>query len=106
MMSEKDYEQQQLIDVFATFDEMIEIEVPTKAQLTSVMMEHESKHRKAIIKECMLFLFIACFVLVALMTILLETPIIFIVVQIGILCFLPFMYKLERHHQDEGELLS
>lgn len=105
MMSEKDNEHKQLIDVFQAFDETIEIDIPSKEQLKIAIVQHKAKQRKVFLKELLLFIFTACIVLTTLMTVLIELPIIFIIVQFMLLCFMPLMYRLERHHEDE-ELYS
>lgn len=106
MMSEKDKNNEQLIEVFRDFDEMIEVNIPSIEQLKTTITQHETKQRKAFYRELVLFIFTACIVLTTLMTVLVELPIIFIVVQLILLCFMPFMFKLERRHHEEEELYS
>lgn len=104
LQSSKDRDLQPFMDAFTMFDEMIEVDVPTQSELIMTLIKHEAQQRKILKREILLFLLIACLVLITLVTLFLQTPILFVVLQLVIVCFLPFMYKLENPHEREGKL--
>lgn len=98
-MNEKTELQRQLIKAMTQFDENIEHDIPSLAEIESTIINREKQHRKQYLTELLLFMLSGCLILVALMTILVEVPVIFLIIQLTLLIFIPYIVRVERQDQ-------
>lgn len=90
-----------LNELLSSFDQSIKVNVPSKEQFTEVISNYEKQARQKFIKELTLFIFIACIILTAFVTVLIELPYIFIIIQLFLFVLLPLLSRLECSSESE-----
>lgn len=104
-MNQKEDNVKQLFEALHMLDEMTKVDIPTKEQIKTMTIQHETKQRKTFLKEFILYLFIAFILLMILMTLLVQLPLIFFIIQLLCLLFLPLLIRIERDNDRVKEEL-